>query len=93
MAREHFDYASYLLRFWRTEEDGQLVWRASLESTLDGQRLNFPNPEALMVFLETQFSPQRTERRGEQKSQLDPGNPYETCAKRPSSSLDIRGGG
>jgi hypothetical protein len=64
MAREQLNYASYLLRLWRTEEDGRLVWRASLESTGDGQRLNFSGLEALIVFLETQFSPQGVERQG-----------------------------
>jgi hypothetical protein len=65
MAREQLNYASYLLRLWRREEDGQLVWRASLESTGDGQRLNFANLEALIAFLETQFSPRHVERKGE----------------------------
>jgi len=67
MAREQLNYASYLLRLWRREEDGQLVWRASLESTGDGQRLNFASLEALIAFLETQFSPRRVERKGEEQ--------------------------
>ena len=67
MAEEQSNYASYLLRLWRAEEDGQPVWRASLESTMDGQRLNFASLEALIAFLETQFSPRRSTRREEEK--------------------------
>jgi hypothetical protein len=65
MAGEQSNYASYLLRLWRAEEDGRLVWRASLEGTVDGQRLNFSSLEALIAFLETQFSPRHVERRVE----------------------------
>lgn len=65
MAGEEHDYASFLLRLWRTQEDGQSVWRASLESTVEGERLNFPRLEALLAFLEAQFSSRRVERWGE----------------------------
>jgi hypothetical protein len=65
MAREQPDYASYLLRFWRAEEGGHLVWRASLESAVDGQRLNFASLEALVAFLEARFGPRRVEDRME----------------------------
>ena len=33
------DYASYLLRLMKSDQEGQSVWRASLESTRGGQRL------------------------------------------------------
>jgi hypothetical protein len=65
MAGKQPDYASYLLRLWRAEEDERLVWRASLESTVDGQRLNFASLEALVVFLGAQFGPRRVEYRME----------------------------
>jgi hypothetical protein len=55
MAREQVEYASYLLRLWRTERDGRPVWHASLEGTFDGQRLNFSSLEALISFLEGHF--------------------------------------
>ena len=34
-------YESYLLRLWESDEDGQLIWRASLESTDTGERYGF----------------------------------------------------
>jgi hypothetical protein len=48
-------YASYLLRLKGSDRDGQRTWRASLESTLDGQRLEFNSLEALIAFLEQQY--------------------------------------
>jgi hypothetical protein len=55
MAAQQVDYASYLLRLWRTERDGRPVWHASLEGTADGQRLNFSSLDALVAFLERHF--------------------------------------
>ncbi len=55
MVQEQIDYASFLLRLWRAEQDGQIVWRASLESTTTGDRLNFANLEALTSFLAEQL--------------------------------------
>ena len=34
-------YLSYLLRLWQADADGELVWRASLESPHTGERLGF----------------------------------------------------
>jgi hypothetical protein len=51
MAGEEPRYASYLLRVWQAEENGELVWRASLESTANRGRLNFASLEALTAFL------------------------------------------
>jgi hypothetical protein len=48
-------YASFLLRLWASEENGQLTWRASLESTRTGQRQNFACVQALIAFLQAQF--------------------------------------
>jgi hypothetical protein len=45
MSSEQSDYASYLLRLVRSERDGH-AWRASLESTADGQRLEFGSAKA-----------------------------------------------
>lgn len=55
MSQGQDDYASYLLRLWRTGEGEPSAWRASLESTLTGQRRNFPNLEALFTFLNSRF--------------------------------------
>jgi hypothetical protein len=47
---------SYLLRLWQTETEGQLVWRASLESPQTGERRGFRNLDALFAFLRQQSS-------------------------------------
>lgn len=48
------DYLAYLLRLWRTTNDGNLVWRASVESPHTGERHAFANLQVLFVFLEEQ---------------------------------------
>ncbi len=65
MVQERTDYASFLLRLWRAEQDGQTVWRASLESTATGERLNFANLEALTSFLAGQLVQWQAPRDGE----------------------------
>ncbi len=55
------DYASYLLRLWKTGQVGAPTWRASLESARDGQRVSFANLEALIAFLNDRFGPQSKE--------------------------------
>jgi len=46
-------YESYLLRLWESDEDGQLIWRASLESTDTGKRNGFADLASLFAYLET----------------------------------------
>jgi hypothetical protein len=55
------NYQSYLLRLWRTKgaQDShrigpEPVWRASLQSSLTGQRQHFPTLNDLFGFLEQQ---------------------------------------
>jgi hypothetical protein len=55
MDREGGDYASYLLRLRKSDQDGRPVWRASLESTADGQRTDFASVEELVAFLVARF--------------------------------------
>ena len=55
MGQERDDYASYLLRLRRSDRDGQPAWRASLESTSDGERLEFGSVEALVAYLIARF--------------------------------------
>jgi hypothetical protein len=55
MDKERDNYASYLLRLRRSDRDGQPTWRASLESTRDGQRMEFASVEALVAFLIARF--------------------------------------
>lgn len=45
-------YLSYLLRLWMVKSAGETLWRASLESSLTGDRLGFPDLEALFLYLE-----------------------------------------
>jgi hypothetical protein len=47
-------YLSYLLRLWRVEEDGEILWRASLEVTQSGERFGFASLENLLEFLKEQ---------------------------------------
>ena len=65
MAGEQPQYASYLLRVWQAEEDGQLVWRASLESTARRERLNFASLQALTAFLISHLDQGPAQRQGE----------------------------
>jgi hypothetical protein len=46
-------YESYLLRLWESDEAGQLIWRASLESTDTGERRGFADLVSLFAYLET----------------------------------------
>jgi hypothetical protein len=45
-------YMSYLLRIWRSGENEQAVWRASLEDPMTGQRHGFHTLSDLYIFLE-----------------------------------------
>ncbi|MCB9420976.1 MAG: hypothetical protein H6667_14335 [Ardenticatenaceae bacterium] len=49
-------YISYLLRLWQAEDNGELVWWASLESSQTGQRWVFANLDEALVFLRVQTS-------------------------------------
>ena len=62
MPTEQRDYASYLLRLWKSNECGNATWRASLESMAEGRRYNFAHLGALITFLLNRFGPLRTER-------------------------------
>jgi hypothetical protein len=54
MAGEQPVYLSYLLRLWRTSDDGEQIWRVSLESPGTGERKGFANLKALYEFLAAQ---------------------------------------
>ena len=47
-------YVSYLLRLWQTQQEGAMVWRASLESSRTGERQGFADLDALIAFLRQQ---------------------------------------
>ena len=46
-------YESYLLRLWESDQAGQLIWRASLESTDTGERYGFADLGSLFAYLKT----------------------------------------
>jgi hypothetical protein len=56
MSREQRRYTSYLLRLWQMGSEGELVWRASLESPHTGERQGFANLADLFTFLEQELS-------------------------------------
>ena len=56
MDRELSDYNSYLLRVWQTSKEGNVAWRASLESPHTGERIGFANLDKLFAFLRQQAS-------------------------------------
>ena len=55
MSREQRGYLSYLLRLWQIRSEGKLVWRASLESSLTGERKGFASLTDLFTFLEEEI--------------------------------------
>ena len=55
MLAKEADYVSFLLRLWQSEEDGQPVWRASLESVQTGGKRHFSTVSKLVGYLEEEF--------------------------------------
>ena len=51
MIKEKRRYISFLLRLWQTESKGDLVWRASLESSDTEERRGFTSLDELFAFL------------------------------------------
>jgi hypothetical protein len=56
MSREQRGYISYLLRLWQIGSEGELAWRASLESPHTGERRGFANLTDLFTFLQKEVS-------------------------------------
>ena len=58
-------YLAYMVRLWQVSSDGEVTWRASLESPHTGERHGFANLETLFAFLEerTGSRPKRKEQR------------------------------
>jgi hypothetical protein len=52
MARPSQHYISYLLRLWQARDDGETIWRASLESAHSSQSWGFTSLAALYSFLD-----------------------------------------
>jgi len=51
VSEERRGYAAYLLRLWQARGADGMIWRASLESVLSGERLSFADIEELLSFL------------------------------------------
>ena len=54
MSKAQPGYRSYLLRLWQAYTEGELVWRASLESPHSRQRRGFTSLADLFTFLENE---------------------------------------
>ena len=54
MSKEKRRYISFLLRLWQAESKGDLVWRASLESSRTEERWGFASLDELFAFLRQQ---------------------------------------
>jgi hypothetical protein len=50
---EKAHYFSFLLRLWLAGEDGNPIWRASLEDPHTGEQLGFTSLKELFIYLET----------------------------------------
>jgi hypothetical protein len=55
MTEEREYFCSFLLRLWRAGNDGESVWRASLESPHTGEHLGFANLGELFAYLEARI--------------------------------------
>lgn len=51
MDTDKFTYRSYLLRLWR-RGGAHAFWLVSLENPQSGERLGFPNLQAMMEYLQ-----------------------------------------
>jgi hypothetical protein len=51
MPIENRAYLAYLLRLWQAKAEEETTWRASLESSLTGQRQGFASLDELFEFL------------------------------------------
>ncbi len=49
-------YVSYLLRLWQAQDNGDWVWRATLECSQTGRRWAFTNLDGVLTFLRAQTS-------------------------------------
>lgn len=57
MSGSKIRYLSYLLRLWQDNDDQKPVWRASLQSSLTGERQAFATLDHLFAFLRRQLDP------------------------------------
>ena len=72
-------YLAYMLRIWSSEQNGQLIWRGSLENAHGPERYVFNDLQELIAFLE-----QQTDKWGDRETDLTavpaaPGGQNETA--------------
>jgi hypothetical protein len=51
-AKKKLRYFSCLLRLWQTEDNQDIIWRASLEFPVSGERLGFGSLAELYAYLQ-----------------------------------------
>jgi hypothetical protein len=51
MTEDRPEYQSYLLRLWPAKQDGEKVWRASLQRPQNSERVGFASLDELFDFL------------------------------------------
>ena len=73
MSNEQPDYLSYLLRLWRVTGKGRTVWRASLESSLSGERQTFASMFDVLNYLQEQTGAELATDRDEDGMEFDVG--------------------
>jgi hypothetical protein len=56
MEEERVDYLAYLLRMWRSPEEGSVNWRASLEEVNTHRKIGFASLDDLLAFLWDQMN-------------------------------------
>ncbi len=72
MDYDRLRYISYLMRLWQVQSQGQVVWRATLESPLTGKVIAFPDLQSLFAYLENQIvAAETTERLHDQAGSHD----------------------
>jgi hypothetical protein len=54
MMEQRRGYVAYLLRLWQARSEGEIGWRASLESAQTGKCQSFANLTDLFTFLENE---------------------------------------
>jgi hypothetical protein len=57
MEQDQREYHAYLLRLWRVNASGALLWRASLEDPHTGERKGFADLASLFAFLDGEVAP------------------------------------
>jgi hypothetical protein len=63
-------YRAYLLRLWRVNSGGSMVWHVSLEDSRTGERRGFADLKGLFEFLEEQTNKAGQRNTGEKGGRL-----------------------